>query len=211
MADPVEREALLAQGEPFVPPYVGAKGWIGIRLDRSRTDWEEVRELIATGYCLIASKRLAEKVTSPPSLDLDERLWLLAPCDTPLSVAVNNPHPAHTRWTSVVADCEDGTSRILHEQGNASHRLRVEHNRETLLVHLSHEDGQGWTVVGVDRATRRWVVAQAPRQLDAAGDAYSRLYSDTEAASSGRPSSADQRDDQVALPNPPPLRPGRRH
>jgi hypothetical protein len=27
-ADPEEREALLAQGEPFyVPPYVGAKGW----------------------------------------------------------------------------------------------------------------------------------------------------------------------------------------
>jgi predicted DNA-binding protein (MmcQ/YjbR family) len=68
-ADPIEREALLAQGEPFfVPPYVGVRGWVGIRLDDPRTDWEEVAELIATSYCLIAPKRLAEQISSPPSL-----------------------------------------------------------------------------------------------------------------------------------------------
>jgi predicted DNA-binding protein (MmcQ/YjbR family) len=67
-ADPIEREALLAAGEPFyVPPYFGPKGWIGVRLD-NRTDWREVAELIATSYCLIAPKRLAEAVTEPPSL-----------------------------------------------------------------------------------------------------------------------------------------------
>ncbi|HKF80625.1 MAG TPA: MmcQ/YjbR family DNA-binding protein [Thermoleophilaceae bacterium] len=69
-ADPAEREALLVQGEPFyMPAYVGTKGWIGINLDDRRTDWEEVAELIATGYCLIAPKRLARQVTSPPSLE----------------------------------------------------------------------------------------------------------------------------------------------
>jgi predicted DNA-binding protein (MmcQ/YjbR family) len=69
-ADPVEREALLAQGEPFyLPPYVGAKGWVGVRLDAPGIDWEEVAELIATGYCLIAPKRLAAQVTAPPSLE----------------------------------------------------------------------------------------------------------------------------------------------
>lgn len=88
------------------------------------------------------------------------------------------PQPPHTRWTSFVADPEAEIPRILHEQGNAAHRLRVEHNRATLLVHLSDEDGQGWTVLAVDRATRRWVVAQAPRQLDAAEEAHSRLYGD---------------------------------
>jgi predicted DNA-binding protein (MmcQ/YjbR family) len=69
-ADPVEREAVLAQGAPFyVPPYVGDKGWLGIRADHPRTDWEEVAELIATSYCLVAPKRLAAQVTSPPSVD----------------------------------------------------------------------------------------------------------------------------------------------
>jgi hypothetical protein len=42
---------------------------VGINLDRPHTDWEEVAELIATGYCLIAPTRLAEQVTSPPTLD----------------------------------------------------------------------------------------------------------------------------------------------
>ena len=68
-ADPLEREALLAQGEPFYyPPYVGSKGWVGIRLGSPKTDWEEVAELIATGYCLVAPKRLAAEVTTPPTL-----------------------------------------------------------------------------------------------------------------------------------------------
>jgi hypothetical protein len=83
-----------------------------------------------------------------------------------------------SRWTSFVADPREDRPRILSEEGNPAHRLRVEHDRETLLVHLSDEDGKGWTVLAVDRATRRWVVAQARRQLEATQDAYSRLYED---------------------------------
>jgi len=76
-----------------------------------------------------------------------------------------------SRWTSFVAD-----GRSLHEEGNTAHRLRVEHDRETLLIHLSGEEGEGWTVMAVDRATRRYAVAQARRQIDAAREAYSRLH-----------------------------------
>jgi hypothetical protein len=47
-----------------------------------------------------------------------------------------------------------------------------------LLVHLSDEDGTGWTVLAVDRATRGWAVAQALRQVDAAEAAFTLLYSD---------------------------------
>jgi predicted DNA-binding protein (MmcQ/YjbR family) len=69
-ADPVEREALFTQGGPFYfPPYGGSKGWVAIRLDHARGNWEEVAELIAISYQLIAPKRLAEQVTRPPSLD----------------------------------------------------------------------------------------------------------------------------------------------
>jgi hypothetical protein len=84
--------------------------------------------------------------------------------------------PRRSRWTSFLADPHEERPRALHEEGNPQHRLRVEHDRDTLLVHLSDEDGQGWTVLAVDRATRRFVVAQARRQIDAAQDAYSRLY-----------------------------------
>ena len=83
-----------------------------------------------------------------------------------------------SRWTSFVADPHADPPRILHEDGNPAHRLRVEHDGATLLVHLSDEDGNGWTVVAVDRATRRFAVAQARRQLDAAREAYERLHGD---------------------------------
>jgi predicted DNA-binding protein (MmcQ/YjbR family) len=42
----------------FVPPYVGHKGWVGMRLDRN-PDWDEVAALVRRSYRLIAPKRLA--------------------------------------------------------------------------------------------------------------------------------------------------------
>ena len=64
----------------------------------------------------------------------------------------------------------------LEEEGNPQHRVRVEHNQDTLLVHISGEDGLGWTTVAIDRATREWSIAQRRRQMDAAAAAYSNLY-----------------------------------
>ncbi|MBM3546731.1 MAG: MmcQ/YjbR family DNA-binding protein [Alphaproteobacteria bacterium] len=42
----------------FVPPYVGHKGWVGMRLDR-RPDWKEVDLLIRRSYRMTAPKKLA--------------------------------------------------------------------------------------------------------------------------------------------------------
>jgi hypothetical protein len=67
-------------------------------------------------------------------------------------------------------------ARGLEEEGNPQHRVRVEHNRDTLLVHISDETGQGWTTVAIDRVTREWSIAQRRRQSDAAESAYSQLY-----------------------------------
>ncbi|MFW3172605.1 hypothetical protein [Geodermatophilus sp. CPCC 206100] len=87
------------------------------------------------------------------------------------------------RWTSFVADAaRRGT---LHEAGHPDHRCRVEHDAATLLVHLSDEDGEGWTTLAVDRATRRWSVAQAPTQLAAATRAVDLLRSDPAGESPG--------------------------
>ena len=66
--------------------------------------------------------------------------------------------------------------RSLHEEGNLAHRLRVEHDDRTLLIHLSGEDGDGWTTFAVDRATRRFAAAQGRRQSDTARDAHEALY-----------------------------------
>ena len=56
---PPGSQAVLVGADPmrfFVPPYVGPKGWIGIRLD-PRVDWKEVATLVERSYRLIAPKR----------------------------------------------------------------------------------------------------------------------------------------------------------
>lgn len=75
-----------------------------------------------------------------------------------------------SRWTSFVADPD--RRRILHEDGNTAHRLRVEHDRARLFVELSGEDGKGpWTVMAVDRVSRRYAVAQGETKTAATEDA----------------------------------------
>jgi hypothetical protein len=57
------REILL-QAEPgrfFIPPYFGAKGWIGVGLDEA-ADWREVEAFVRRSYRLVAPKRLAKLV-----------------------------------------------------------------------------------------------------------------------------------------------------
>ena len=97
---------------------------------------------------------------------------------TPPSRRLPRPRTSGRRWTSFVADpSPDGKPvRGLHEQANPSHRLRVEHDPSTLLIHLSDEEGKGWTTIAIDRATRQWAVAQAARQAYTARGAYEGLY-----------------------------------
>jgi len=43
----------------FVPAYLGAKGWVGIRLDLDRVDWETVTDLARQAYQSTAPRKLA--------------------------------------------------------------------------------------------------------------------------------------------------------
>lgn len=49
----------------FVPPYVGHKGWIGMRLDR-KPDWNEVAEVVRRSYLMTAPKRLLAHLDVKP-------------------------------------------------------------------------------------------------------------------------------------------------
>ncbi len=64
---PSGSQAVLVGADPdrfFVPPYLGHKGWIGMRLDR-RPDWDEIADLVRRSYRLIAPKRLAVLIEEP--------------------------------------------------------------------------------------------------------------------------------------------------
>lgn len=57
-------QAILVGADPelfFVPPYVGSKGWIGMRLD-AKPDWDEVATIVRRSYRLTAPKRLAAQI-----------------------------------------------------------------------------------------------------------------------------------------------------
>jgi hypothetical protein len=58
-ASPGVQEALVASNPEqfFVPPYVGGRGWLGVRLDVP-VDWDEIAELVADAYRTVAPKRL---------------------------------------------------------------------------------------------------------------------------------------------------------
>jgi predicted DNA-binding protein (MmcQ/YjbR family) len=62
---PPGSQQILVTADPkrfFVPPYVGHKGWIGMRLD-NRPDWAEVETVVKRSYKLVAPKRLARLVS----------------------------------------------------------------------------------------------------------------------------------------------------
>lgn len=93
------------------------------------------------------------------------------------SKTLEKPKRRSVRWTSFVGSTPRGrVVRGLEEEGNPLHRVRVEHNRDTLLIHISGEDGQGWTTLAIDRPTGEWSIAQRRRQSDAAKAAYAKLY-----------------------------------
>ena len=43
----------------FVPPYVGHRGWLGVRLDRG-LDWDELDGIVEDAFAEIAPARLVE-------------------------------------------------------------------------------------------------------------------------------------------------------
>jgi predicted DNA-binding protein (MmcQ/YjbR family) len=45
----------------YLPPYIGPRGWFGLRLDGEAVDWSEVRGLLELSYGMVAPKRLLLK------------------------------------------------------------------------------------------------------------------------------------------------------
>lgn len=72
-AAPPGAQAELVEQEPerfFVPPYVGHRGWIGLRLDVD-LDWDEVTGILDDAYRLVAPKTLINKLDEAVSGDGD--------------------------------------------------------------------------------------------------------------------------------------------
>jgi hypothetical protein len=59
-AAPPGNQELLVAADPerfFRPPYVGHRGWLGVRLDRT-VDWDEVAGIVEDAWATVAPKSL---------------------------------------------------------------------------------------------------------------------------------------------------------
>jgi hypothetical protein len=56
----------------FRPPYVGSRGWVGVRIDRG-PDWKLVTSLVKQAYREVAPPRLREAVKVTPPRVLERR------------------------------------------------------------------------------------------------------------------------------------------
>src|SRR5438128_1233166 len=46
----------------YMPAYIGPRGWVGLRLDRTPVDWREVAEFVRSSYRAVAPKKLAASI-----------------------------------------------------------------------------------------------------------------------------------------------------
>jgi hypothetical protein len=63
-AAPPGAQEMLVAAEPdrfFRPPYVGGRGWLGVRLD-GEVDWAELAELCEDAYRSVAPTRLLQRL-----------------------------------------------------------------------------------------------------------------------------------------------------
>ena len=61
-AAPDGMQRMLVEGDPerfFVPPYVGHRGWLGVRLDRG-IHWDELAGIAEDAYAGVAPAKLVE-------------------------------------------------------------------------------------------------------------------------------------------------------
>ncbi len=62
-AAPPQMQELLVEADPerfFVPPYVGHRGWLGLRLDLG-VDWDELAGIVEDAYAEVAPAKLVER------------------------------------------------------------------------------------------------------------------------------------------------------
>lgn len=46
----------------FRPPYVGHRGWLGVRLDVPGVDWDQIADLVTDAWRTVAPKRLLARL-----------------------------------------------------------------------------------------------------------------------------------------------------
>jgi hypothetical protein len=126
-ASPTVQEILVhADGKRFfVPPYVGSKGWVGVRLDY-KVDWNELAELLRDGYLLSAPKRLHARVASArddvAAVSAVPMARPAAPISRTTPASNTEPTPHTKRRSNTGRKRSDGKHLLVHHRARPTSR-----------------------------------------------------------------------------------------
>lgn len=133
-APPGSQEILVGAdpGRFFVPPYLGHKGWIGVRLN-GRPDWSEIGALVRRSYALVAPRRLARQID--PAAAPPRRTMLAAAAVLPVLIAA----PAQAEMAEAVyavrqAGFQVMEARVLLDLGQRGYRITADARTTGLAV-----------------------------------------------------------------------------
>jgi len=125
----------------FVPPYVGVSGWVGVRVDGSNTDWDEVAIVVEEAWVSAAPASAANDPIKPP------------PRAKPL--AKTDPSVAKAALDRLVAIC-DALAESTCERSKRHATFRVRKKPYAYLLDNHDRDGvvaASWKATMADQAS----------------------------------------------------------
>ncbi len=133
----------------FVPPYVGVKGWVGVRLDLDASDFDALAMIVEEAWRSVVPRSLAHAVPTAPPHDAP-----VLPTTDPAVVA------AARAWLTALAATLPGSS-LEASPGQLS--LRVRKRPYAYLFDNVHRDGV--VAVGFRSDEAEALVTDAPKRF----------------------------------------------
>jgi len=157
----------------FVPPYVGPRGWLGVRLDR-RLPWKRICQLARNAYEHVAPPRLSTSIGRTPSVpapglritaaDLDPsttpRGKRIMACLRKICLALPETHEGaqfgHSVWRAgkrvfAQACCREHRWRVAFWVGVPAQALMLSDARFEIPPYMGHN---GWMSLDVSKSHR---------------------------------------------------------
>jgi hypothetical protein len=67
---PAMVQEILVNSDPkrfFIPPYMGKKGWVGVRIDY-KVKWDQTTAILKDGYLMSVPKKIRDKTPAKPGV-----------------------------------------------------------------------------------------------------------------------------------------------
>lgn len=148
----LDEQRRLTRAKPdvyFVPPYVGVKGWVGVRLDGPAADYDALAVLVEEAWASVVPKSLATAKPRPPPAEP--------------AYPTTDPAVAAEAVARVVAFCQTLDGSVM-ERSGASVTWRVGKKPFAYLLDNHHRDGVVAVCFKLSPDDARALVARAPRR-----------------------------------------------